>query len=163
MLNFPQNDRFSHHFHNPICAYNHPYNLQEKSLPLLQSIFTSLFLPYFITKSSLQYHSLLLHLSNFSPPNSLHQKIFSLPQSFSQFRLRQGVMKLGSLVETDTALISPFFLKVQILITGLTITDSLLFRLKIGVLQKVISDEDARNQNAKPSNSSSIIPSIYYY
>ena len=42
------------HFHNPTCAYNHLYNLHQKSAPLLQATFTSLFLPYFLTKSSLQ-------------------------------------------------------------------------------------------------------------
>ena len=57
-------------------------------------------------------HSLPLHLSHFSPPNKLHQKIFSLPQPFSQFRLCQGPRELGSLVGTDTAWICPFFLKV---------------------------------------------------
>ena len=25
----------AHHFHNPNCAYNHPYNLEQKSVPLL--------------------------------------------------------------------------------------------------------------------------------
>ena len=43
----------------------------KKIVPLIQSIFTSLFLPYFITKTSLQYNSLPLHLSNFLPPNNL--------------------------------------------------------------------------------------------
>ena len=41
------------HFVNPACAYNHPYNLHQKSFPLLQSTFTSLF-PCFLTKSYLQ-------------------------------------------------------------------------------------------------------------
>ena len=41
------------HFENPTSTYNNPYNLHEKSFPLLQSTFTSLF-PCFLTKSSLQ-------------------------------------------------------------------------------------------------------------
>ena len=42
------------HFHNPTCAYNQCYNLHQKTVPLLQSIFTSLFHPYLFTKSSLR-------------------------------------------------------------------------------------------------------------
>ena len=57
-------------------------------------------------------------------------KIFSLPQPFRQFRLRQWTKKLESLKNTDTILISPFFLKVWTVITGLTITDSLLLSLR---------------------------------
>ena len=56
-------------------------------------------------------------------------KLFSLPQSFSQFRLRQRTKELSSLVRNDTVLISPFFLKVWTMVTGLTITDSLSLRL----------------------------------
>ena len=50
-------------------------------------------------------------------------KILSLPYPFSQFRLREGTRKLGSLMRTDTVLISIFFLKVCTVITGLTTTD----------------------------------------
>ena len=42
------------HFYNPNCAYNHLYNLHQKSVPILKSIFTSLFHPYLFTKLSLQ-------------------------------------------------------------------------------------------------------------
>ena len=38
--------------------------------------------------------------------------------------------ELGSLVRTDTVLISPFFLKVRTVITGLSITDFLSLRLR---------------------------------
>ena len=41
------------HFHNPTCGYNHLYNLLQKSVPLLQSTFTLLYPPYFLTKSSI--------------------------------------------------------------------------------------------------------------
>ena len=50
-------------------------------------------------------------------------KILSLPYPFSQFRLREGTRKLGSLMRTDTVLISISFLKVCTVITGLTTTD----------------------------------------
>ena len=63
-------------------------------------------------------------------PNNLSLKIFLLPQQFSQFRLRQGTWELGSLVRTDTVLISPFFLKVLAVITRFAITDSLSLRLR---------------------------------
>ena len=39
-------------------------------------------------------------------------KNVSLPQPFSQFRLREGNRELGSLVRIDTVLLSSFFLKV---------------------------------------------------
>ena len=42
------------HFHNPTCAYNQPNNIHQKSSPLLQSTFTSVFNPYFLTKLSLK-------------------------------------------------------------------------------------------------------------
>ena len=113
------------------CVYNHLFNLHQESVPLLQSTFTSLFHPYLFTKLSLQ--------SPVTLPSSISQKffislflpttistttpeIFSLPQSFSQFRLHERTRKLGSLWWIDTLLIFPFFLKVW---TGLTTTDSL--------------------------------------
>ena len=109
-------------FHNPTCAYNHPYNLHQKFLPLFQTIFTSLFHPYLFKKSSLQspltlpstkpqqFSSSLFFA--FSHPKNLHQKTFSLPHPFIQFRLCQRTRRLGSLVRLETVLISPFFLKV---------------------------------------------------
>ena len=75
--------------------------------------------------------------SNISPPYICIQpsqqstpKIFSQPQPFSQFRLRQGTKELWSLVRNDTIFISPFFFKVWTVITGLTITNSLSLRLR---------------------------------
>ena len=44
--------------------------------------------------------------------NNLHTNFFSLPQQFIQFKSRQGARKFGSLVRTNTVLISPSFLKV---------------------------------------------------
>ena len=54
---------------------------------------------------------------------TIYTKILSLPYPFSQFRLREGTRKLGSLMRTDTVLISISFLKVCTVITGLTTTD----------------------------------------
>ena len=71
-----------------------------------------------------RYISAIFHLPKIYP------KKYFLPQPFSHFRLRKGSRELGSLVMTDTALISPFFHKVYTVITELTITDSLSFRLK---------------------------------
>ena len=78
--------------------------------PLLaqKSLQSPLILPFSITQL-------------YSLSNNLHQKIFSLPQPFSQFRLRQGTNELRSLVRADTVLNSSFFLKVWRVITGLTI------------------------------------------
>ena len=125
-------------FNNPTCAYNHPRNLDQKSVPPLQLIFTSLFRPYLFIKSSLQ--------SPLTLPSSIPQQFFtslffrtaiptiyiksiSLPQPFSQFRLCQGANKKDSRARTDSALISLFFLKVWTGMTGITIPDSLLLSL----------------------------------
>ena len=129
-------------FHNPSCAYNRPYNLHHKFVPLLQSTFISLHHPYTLytlTKLSLQspltlpsymlqkfFTSPFLHATN----PIIYNKIFSLPQPFSLFRLLQGIKELCSLVTNNTVLISSFFLKVWTVITGLAITNSLLLRLR---------------------------------
>ena len=106
----------------------------RKLIPLLQSTLASLFHPYLITKLSLLSPlTLTLHLSRFSPPSNLNQKIFSLPQPFSQFRLHQGDRESGSLVKTYHCFNLSFFFsffRVQAVITGLTITDFLSFRLR---------------------------------
>ena len=89
------------HFHSPSCGYNQRCNLYQETVPLLQSIFTCLFHPYFFTKSSLQ-SSLTLpsyinqqffnHLNHFdhhfqpilayNHPNNLHQKYFPYLKHF---------------------------------------------------------------------------------
>ena len=120
------------YYHNITCAYNYLFNLHQKSISRLHSIFTSLFHSYLFPKSSLQFPLKLTSSipSNFSPPCFCVQlsqqstpKILSLPYPFSQFRLREGTRKLGSLMRTDTVLISISFLKVCTVITGLTTTD----------------------------------------
>ena len=106
-----------------------PSRLQSppKTVPLLQSMFASLFNPYLFTKSSLQYP---LYLSSFqtslllpTPIPIIYTKIFSLTQRFCYFSLCQRTRDLGNLVKSDTILISYFFLKVSKVIAGLTITD----------------------------------------
>ena len=116
-------------FHNPSCAYNQRCNLYQKTVPLLKSVFTSLFHPYLFIKSSLQspvklpfYTSAIFHLPLFAynNPSNLYQKLFSLPKRFCQFRLRQGSRELGNIVTTATVLISLFLLKIQTVIARLT-------------------------------------------
>ena len=127
------------HFRNPIYANNRTYNLHQKSVSLLQSIFTYLFHPYLYLHHPYNPHkySRFLYLRNISPLYFHEQpsqqsapKIVSLPQPFIQFRLRQGTRKLGSIVETDIVLVSHFFLKMFTVITGLEATDSLSLRLR---------------------------------
>ena len=57
-------------------------------------------------------------------------KAFSISQPFTQFRFHQGTNEWGSLVRTDTVLISSCFSEVWTEITVLTIADSLSLRLK---------------------------------
>ena len=53
------------------------------------------------------------------PSQQSTPKIFSLHQPFNQFKLHQGTKELWSLVRNDTVLITPFFLKVWTVRTGL--------------------------------------------
>ena len=126
-------------------SYKQRYNLHQKTVPLLQSIFTSY--STITCSQNPPYHPhqypFPLCLSNFSPPffwvlssQQSTPKIFSLLQPFFQFRLRRGTRELGSLVRTDTVLISPFSLKVWKVVTGLTITDFLSLRLRNLVYNK---------------------------
>ena len=123
----------------------HPYNLYQKFVPLFQSIFFSLYHPYSFTKSSLQSRLTLPFTipQQFSPPCFLHTtipkttpKTFSLPQAFIQFSLSQKTRDLGSIMRTDTFLISSFFVKVWKMIAGFTIADSLSLRLRKLVYSK---------------------------
>ena len=67
----------------------------------------------------------------------------------------------GSLLRTHTVVTSPFFLKVWTEITGPTITDSFLLRLrKLMYMRVVVSDADACNRNDKLSDPPSPIPQL---
>ena len=149
------------HSHKLTCAYHQCQNPHKKAIPLLHSIFTNLFHPYFFTKSSLQYPltfpssipqqfstSLFLHTPN---PIIYTKNIFSTSVILPIYSasMHQGVVR--GLVRSETILISSFFLKVWKVITGLTITDSLLLRLRKLVYCWC----------GKPLNPTSLIPSNY--
>ena len=94
-------------FTTPILSTTSPTISNKKFF--LHSTFISLFHPYFLTSSSLQFPLTLPYLSNSSSPSFCVQpsrqsitKIFSLPQPI--------ILKLWSLVRSDTVLISSFFL-----------------------------------------------------
>ena len=153
------------------CAYNHLYNPHQKSVPLLQSIFTSLFHPSLFTKSSLQSPlSLPFSISQqfftfffyVQPSQQSIPKLLSLSQPLSQFGLHQGTRELGSLVTTGTVLIFPFFLRLWTVITGFTIF-LIAQAQKMCVLKVVVSDKDACNRNGKPFSHPFLIPSSYCY
>ena len=84
------------------------------------------------TNTPFFYTSAIFYLSTscVQPSQRSTPKIFSLPHPFNQFRLHQRTRELGSLMRTDTVSVSPFFLKVRTVITGLTITDFLSLRLR---------------------------------
>ena len=79
--------------------------------------------------------------------NPIYTKSISLLQPLSQFRLRQGTRKLGSLVETDNVLISIFLLPESMGCHNRAQNHVLLITQgqKVGVLQVVLSGEDACN------------------
>ena len=95
-------------------------------------------LPLFVQKiiltnpTNTSYTSTIFPLSYFCVQASQKStpKIFSLPQPLSKFRLHQGTREHRSPVRTNSILFSPFSLKVWTVITGLTIIDSLLLRLR---------------------------------
>ena len=103
----------------------------------------------------------LCTLAIFAPTNNLHQKIFSLPQPFSQFRLRHRTKEscevwhcfnfslLPQSMDSNNRANNHWFLTVQ--------------AHKIGVFQVVFSDEDACNWNSKLSKTPCLIPSTYCY
>ena len=108
-------------FSQPYLCIQPTLQSPPKTVPLLQSSFTSLFHPYLFTELSLQSPLRFPFFTpqQFSPPfvhvqptQQSTPKIFSPPWLFRQFRLCQGTRELGSLVRTDTILISSFFLKV---------------------------------------------------
>ena len=111
------------------------------------------------------YTSTVFHLTIFvhNHPSNLHQRYFPYLSHLANLGCILGTRELESLATTDIVWISPFFLKVWTVITGLTITDSLFGQaLNIGVLQVVVSNEDdACNRNDKPFNPPSLIPSNY--
>ena len=155
------------HFHNPTFAYNHPYNLHQKLFPLLQSTFTSLFHPYFLTKSSLKstltlpssipwhFFTLLFLRTTISQSTP---KRFSLSQPFSQFRLRQRTAELWSLVR-----IFNLFLFLDSDNNAYTHCLLIAQTHKMIILHSVVSDDDVCNWNSKPSNPPSLTPSTYCY
>ena len=127
--------------------YIYPYNLHTPTTSTKNSFLYfsqfSLFLPMsplFVDKIILAvpanipfyYSTTVFHFPAFyiQPSQKSTPKTFSLPQALVQFRMSQRTRELGSLVRTDTVLISPFFLKAWKMITGLTIADSLSLRLK---------------------------------
>ena len=61
---------------------------------------------------------------------TLHQKSIALPQPFNQFRVCQESNEQGSLVWTDTVLITPCFPEAWVGVTVLTVTDSLSLRFE---------------------------------
>ena len=143
MLNSLENVRCSFIFttlYIPLQS-SHPYNLHQKFVPLFPSISSFLPMsPLFVDKIILAvpanipfyYSTTVFHFPAFyiQPSQKSTPKTFSLPQALVQFRMSQRTRELGSLVRTDTVLISPFFLKAWKMITGLTIADSLSLRLK---------------------------------
>ena len=101
------------------------------------------------------YTSAIFHLPIFAynHPNNLHQKYFPYISHLVNLGYVKGPGSQGvfwglTRDTSDTVLVSPFFLKVWTVVTGLTTTDS---------------NEDACYWNLKPSNLPSPIPSNYCY
>lgn len=111
--------------------FSSPYLLiqpLQQSPPMIPSFTSANFYLTVLPHYNSYWHPLPLYLSPFSPPYLY--KSFPLSWPFSQFRQHQDPNEQVILVWTGTVFISPCFLKVWTGITVVTITDSLLFRLR---------------------------------
>ena len=125
-------------FRNPTCAYKQPYNLHQKFVTLVNfHLPIPLLLVHKIIyknpiNTTFLYTSAIFHLPIFAHnyPSNLQQRYFPCFSHLANLGCILGTRELESLVTTDTVWISPFFLKVWTVITGLTITDFLLLRLR---------------------------------
>ena len=159
------------YFHNSTCEHSHHYSLHQKSVPLLHSMFGSLFYPYLFKKSS--EHSPLTLFSSIPQqfftslflrtitPTIYTKNVFST-SAIEPIQAASWDQGAREFYETRHCLISPLFLKVWTVTAG-THNHWLLIAQaqKTGVLQVVVSDEGACNWNGKPFNPTSLIPSTY--
>ena len=99
MLKFPQNGMCSFIFHHPTYSHKHPNNPHQRSLyfnqfspPYFTSIRAHKIFPIIPTKTLFLYTLFIFHFPIFILGHlyNPHQKVFLIPQSFSQFRLIQG-------------------------------------------------------------------------
>ena len=112
------------YLHNSTCVCNHPYNLHQKSVPLLQPIFNSLVYSYFFKRSSLQ--------SPVTLPSSTPKKFFTelfLRATVSTIYIKiffctsdtwpiQAASRDHGVVWGWHSIISLFFIIIWIMITG---------------------------------------------
>ena len=139
------------HFHNFVRAYRHPYNLQQKSVPLLQSIFTSLFHPYLYQKSFLK--------SPLTLPSSIPQQFFTSQQSTTKnifhtsaiYPIQAESRNQGTRESCKDWHSFNFVLLPQSMDSDNRAHNYLFLIVlarKIGLLQVVVSDVDACNWNS---------------
>ena len=109
------------------CSTSVNFHLPIPPLLLNKTIYTILTNTPFLCTSSIFYYPIFAYNHPSNPYNNI-----SLPWPC---RLHQRTKELWSFVRNGIVLISPFFLKVWTLITGLTITNSLSLRLrKLGIV-----------------------------
>ena len=134
MLNSLQNGRYSFIFTALLVHTTHFYNLHQNSVPLPTLVNFHLPIPPLLfnkiilttsTNTPFIYATAIFHLAIFgyNHPSNLHQKYFPYHSNLANSNCVKEQ-------ESYEVLISPLFLKVWTVMTGLTITDSLLLRLK---------------------------------
>ena len=156
-------------FSQPYLCIQPPLQSPTKILSSISVNFHLYFLHLFFNKiiltihtnASFPYTAAVFSTSYFcvQPSQQSTSKMFSLPQPFSQFRMRQRMKELWSLwkifnlslllqsMDSDNWARNQWFLIAQ--------------AQKIGVLQVLVSAEDACNWNGKPSKPPSLTPSTY--
>ena len=157
------------HFNNPTCACKstlqsppkiHPFTSVNFHLPIPPLLVHKIVITI-PTNNSFPYTSVISHLPLFgyNHCNNLHQKYLPTPtiqtiQAASRYQVARQLGSIagslaGSLVRTDTVLLSPFHLNVWTVVTGLAITDSSSLRLRKLIYCKC----------GKPSNPPFLMPS----
>ena len=156
MLDSLQNGRYSFifttllvHTTTPTISTKNPFLSFSQFLPPCSTLPCSQDHPYILTNIHVLSTSLILQLLivTYNLRNPIYTKSISLLQPLSQFSLRAGTRKLGSLVETDTVLVSIFLLPENMDCHNRAQNHVLLITQgqKIGLLQVVLSGEDACN------------------
>ena len=160
MLNSLQNGRFSFiftillvHATTPTISTKILFSTSVNfHLPIPPLCFTKIILTI-PTNTPFLYAAAIFHLPVFA-----YNDLSNLNQKHFLYLIRLTNSQCVKVQRSYRVLISPFFLKVWTAIAGLTV--HITQAQKIGMLQAVVSDEDACNWNGKPSNPPFLIPSI---
>ena len=160
------------HFYISTCAYNHlqpplqfPSKMRFSASVNFELVILFLLVQKFMLTIPLTFPSSIAQqcftslVLRTTIPKIYTKNVFSAPAIWP-IQAVSGVQWAREFYDIWNYLISPFFLKVWSVIAGAHNYWFLIAQAKkIGVLQVVVSDEDACKRNGKPFNPPSLIPS----